>query len=133
MAGGAARYGTPPTLDFEREAWAAGHSVVVGVDEVGRGAWAGPLMVGAAVLPRGRRVYGVRDSKKLPEDRREALFDRVAGWCRSWAVGAATQAECDDLGMADAQRLAARRCPGGVGTGARPRAHRWELGLCRDR
>ena len=115
MAGGAARYGTPPTLDFEREAWAAGHSVVVGVDEVGRGAWAGPLMVGAAVLPRGRRVYGVRDSKKLPEDRREALFDRVAGWCRSWAVGAATQAECDDLGMADAQRLAARRALAGLG------------------
>jgi ribonuclease HII len=104
-----ARYGAPPTLSFERDAWAAGHEVVVGIDEVGRGAWAGPLMVGAAVLPRGRRVYGVRDSKMLPEDRREGLFDRVASWCSAWAVGAATQAECDALGMADAQRLAARR------------------------
>jgi len=47
-------------------------------------------MVGAAVIPQGRRVYGVRDSKMLPEDRREALFDRVAGWCSTWAVGAAT-------------------------------------------
>jgi ribonuclease HII len=45
----------------------------------------------------------------LPEDRREGLFDRVASWCLAWAVGAATQAECDGLGMADAQRLAARR------------------------
>jgi ribonuclease HII len=104
-----ARYGAAPTLAFERAAWTTGHEVVVGIDEVGRGAWAGPLMVGAAVLPRGRRVYGVRDSKALPEERREALFDRVASWCGAWGVGAATQVECDTLGMADAQRLAARR------------------------
>jgi ribonuclease HII len=110
-----ARYGAAPTLVFERDAWAAGHEVVVGMDEVGRGAWAGPLMVGAAVLPRGRRIYGVRDSKALPEDRREAMFDRVAGWCGAWAVGAATQVECDTLGMADAQRLAARRALDGLG------------------
>ena len=53
MASSGARYGTPPTLAFESDAWAAGHETVVGVDEVGRGAWAGPLMVGAAVLPTG--------------------------------------------------------------------------------
>ena len=102
-------------MAFERNAWAAGHEVVVGVDEVGRGAWAGPLMVGAAFLPRGRRVYGVRDSKKLPEERREALFDRVASWCAAWAVGAASQVECDTLGMAEAQRLATRRALAGLG------------------
>lgn len=102
-------YGRAPTLEFERECWSAGHDVVVGMDEVGRGAWAGPIMVGAAVLPKGRRVYGVRDSKMLPERRREELFERVASWCSSWAVGAASQEECDSLGMADAQRLAARR------------------------
>jgi ribonuclease HII len=103
------RFGDSPTLAFEREAWAAGHEVVVGIDEVGRGAWAGPLMVGAAVLPRGRRVYGVRDSKMLTEDRREVLFDRVASWCNAWSVGAASQVECDSLGMTEAQRLATRR------------------------
>lgn len=101
--------GDAPTLSFERQAWAAGHEMVVGVDEVGRGAWAGPLMVGAALLPRGRRVYGVRDSKMLTEERREALFDRVASWCAGWAVGAASQVECDTLGMAAAQRLATQR------------------------
>ena len=63
-----------PTRSAEQELWAAGHDVVVGVDEVGRGAWAGPLMVGAAVLPRARRVNGVRDSKMLTEaGAREAL------------------------------------------------------------
>jgi hypothetical protein len=45
--------------------------VIVGIDEVGRGAWAGPLMVGAAVLPREKRVNGVRDSKVLTEAGRE--------------------------------------------------------------
>jgi ribonuclease HII len=89
--------------------WARGHEVVVGIDEVGRGAWAGPLMVGAAVLPRDKRVNGVRDSKMLTEANREFLFDRIAEWCITWAVGAASQEECDDLGMAAAQKLAARR------------------------
>jgi ribonuclease HII len=107
--------GSSPSLDQERAAWDAGHDVVVGVDEVGRGAWAGPLSVGAAVLPRGRRVYKVRDSKALTEIEREALFDRIAGWCRAWAVGHATQEECDALGMADAQRLAAQRAIAGLG------------------
>ena len=81
-----------PTLAVENELWDAGHEVVVGVDEVGKGAWAGPLTVGAAVLPRGRRVYRVRDSKQLTEAAREALFDRVAEWCVAWAVGHASPA-----------------------------------------
>jgi ribonuclease HII len=106
---------TPPTLAVERELWAGGHQVVVGVDEVGRGSWAGPIMVGAAVLPQDRRVYRVRDSKMLTEAERERLFDRIAGWCSAWAVGAASQEECDHLGMSAAQKLAARRAVDGLG------------------
>jgi ribonuclease HII len=104
-----------PTRSIERELWDQGHEVVVGIDEVGRGSWAGPLMVGAAILPRDRRVNGVRDSKMLTEKGREQLFDRVAGWCTAWAVGAASHAECDELGMAAAQKLAARRAIGALG------------------
>ncbi len=89
--------------------WERGHETVVGIDEVGRGAWAGPLMVGAAVLPRDTRVNGVRDSKLLTEAQRELLFDRIGNWCTSWAVGAASQEECDRLGMSAAQKLAASR------------------------
>jgi ribonuclease HII len=105
----------PPTRAIERTLWDAGYDVVVGIDEVGRGAWAGPLMVGAAVLPRERRVNGVRDSKMLSERERERLFDRVASWCDAWAVGAASQQECDELGMAAAQRLATRRAVEALG------------------
>lgn len=98
-----------PDLSEEKALWGCGAEVVVGVDEVGRGAWAGPVSVGAVVLPADRRVYKVRDSKLLTEPEREGLFDRVASWCRSWAVGHATADECDRLGMSAAQRLAAER------------------------
>jgi len=98
-----------PTLNLERRLWDEGSACVVGVDEVGRGAWAGPLSVGAAIVPRDRRVYKIRDSKMLTEGEREAMFDRIAGWCIGWAVGHASHLECDELGMSDAQRLAAAR------------------------
>ena len=104
-----------PTRRVEQALWDEGCDVVVGIDEVGRGAWAGPLMVGAAVLPRTRRVNGVRDSKLLSEPEREQLFERVAGWCQAWAVGVATLEECETLGMAPAQKLAARRAVEGLG------------------
>jgi ribonuclease HII len=104
-----------PGLIVERGLRDRGIDLVVGMDEVGRGSWAGPLTVGAAVVPLDRRVYKVRDSKLLTEDEREALFDRIAGWCESWAVGHATAEECDTLGMSDAQRLAARRALDGLG------------------
>ncbi|MFZ4718224.1 MAG: ribonuclease HII, partial [Ilumatobacteraceae bacterium] len=107
--------GRAPTRSIEKELWAEGHEIIVGIDEVGRGAWAGPLMVGAAILPRDKRVNGVRDSKMLTEGNREKLFDRIAGWCDAWAVGAASQVECDELGMAEAQRVAARRAVDALG------------------
>jgi ribonuclease HII len=110
--------GRAPTRKIEQELWAEGFDTVVGIDEVGRGAWAGPLMVGAAILPRDKRVLGVRDSKLLTERDRERLFDRIAGWCDAWSVGAASQEECDEMGMAAAQRLACRRAVEGLGVDA---------------
>jgi ribonuclease HII len=107
-----------PGLLEERAFWDAGHEVVVGIDEVGRGSWAGPLTIGAAVVPRDRRLYKLRDSKALTEQEREALFDRIAAWCQAWSVGHASAQECDELGMSAAQRLAARRALDGLGLAA---------------
>ena len=106
--------GRAPTRSLEKDLWAEGHEVIVGLDEVGRGAWAGPLAVGAAILPRDRRVNGVRDSKMLTEPERERLFNRLTAWCAAWAVGVVSQEECDELGMAPAQKLAARRAIEGL-------------------
>ena len=88
------------------------------MDEVGRGSWAGPLTIGAVVLPPDRRVYKVRDSKMLTEDEREAMFDRIVEWVDRWSIGHATHEECDRLGMSEAQRLAARRALIGLGVSA---------------
>jgi len=104
-----------PGLLVERGLRLNGVDVIVGMDEVGRGSWAGPLTVGAAVVPLDRRVYKIRDSKMLIEGEREALFDRIAGWCEAWSVGHASHTECDEMGMSDAQRLAARRALEGLG------------------
>jgi ribonuclease HII len=104
-----------PGLAEERALWSAGHDLVVGIDEVGRGAWAGPLTVGAVVVPKDRRIYKLRDSKALTEYEREALFDRVTGWCEAWSVGHVSHEECDQLGMSAAQKLAARRAIDGLG------------------
>jgi len=98
-----------PGTRRERELWDAGHAVVVGMDEVGRGAWAGPLTLAAVVIPKDRRLTKVRDSKVLTEREREVMFGRITDWAEAWGVGHAWPDECDELGMSEAQRLAARR------------------------
>lgn len=102
-----------PGLGVERSLWRAGHQWVAGVDEVGRGAWAGPLSVGVAVIHPGVRLRSMprwlRDSKALAEERREAVFGPVARWCADAAVGHAMADECDRYGMTFAWRLAAYR------------------------
>ncbi len=102
-----------PDLKEERRLRAQGYECVAGLDEVGRGAWAGPLTVGVAVVrPRVQlrsMPAWLRDSKMLSEARREEIFEAVGRWCQAWAVGHATPAECDDWGMTEALRVAARR------------------------
>ena len=106
-----------PGTASERALWDRGVDTVVGIDEVGRGAWAGPLTVGAVVIPRSRRLYKVRDSKMLTEDERELMYDRIIEWAAAWSIGHASAAECDSLGMSEAQRLATRRALEGLDPG----------------
>jgi ribonuclease HII len=97
-----------PGVTFERGHWEAGR-LVAGVDEVGRGAWAGPVTVGAVVLPTDRRVYKLRDSKMLLPEERERLAARLRTAGAAIGIGHATNAEIDRIGMSAAMRLAARR------------------------
>lgn len=105
----AVRPGAPaaPTTRVERRWWDQG-AVVAGLDEVGRGAWAGPLTIGAVILSREQRVVGLRDSKDLAPPDRERLAARL--WqVAEIGIGRVPNDELDRIGLAAALRLAARR------------------------
>jgi ribonuclease HII len=100
--------GPVPGIAFERPHWEAG-ALVAGIDEVGRGAWAGPVTFAAVVLPVDRRVYKLRDSKRLSPDQREHLSSRLRDVALGIGIGHASNTEIDRIGMGPAMRLAARR------------------------
>lgn len=107
----AARPAKAPTLRHERTFKAQGVRLVAGVDEVGRGALAGPVSVGVAVvdLERQRPLAGVRDSKLLSPAERERLEPLVRRWSVASAVGHASAQEIDSIGIIAALRLAGTR------------------------
>ncbi len=82
--------------------------MILGIDEVGRGPWAGPLVVGAVILG-GAEIEGLNDSKKLTKKRREALDEVIREQAAAWALGWVNAGELDDVGMSQALRLATRR------------------------
>ncbi len=97
-----------PGIRFEQPYWDTG-AVVAGIDEVGRGAWAGPLTLAAVVLPTDRRIYKLRDSKVLTPEVRQHLSDRLHTVATGIGIGHASNLEVDRYGLSDATRRAARR------------------------
>ena len=100
-----------PTLDLERELFASGVRSLASIDEVGRGAIAGPVTVGVVVITPscGEPPEGVRDSKLLSPARRLALIEPIIAWVSAHAVASATSGEVDELGIVGALRLAGVR------------------------
>ena len=108
-----------PSLAHERELVGRRYRAVAGVDEVGRGAWAGPLVAAAVVLPPVvdaraarrllRRLDGVRDSKLLAPARREELLGAIEAVAAGIGLGAVSADELDRLGLGEANREAMRR------------------------
>jgi ribonuclease HII len=96
--------------ELEREIAAAGSPLIAGVDEVGRGAWAGPVVVCAVVVRAGfpEPPGGLTDSKRLTAKRRAGLAAELPGWVAAYAIGSASHEQIDALGMTAALRLAAR-------------------------
>ncbi len=102
-------------LKFETELWAQGHVFIAGVDEAGMAPLAGPVCAGAAILPRGYKLKGLDDSKKiLDEARRETLAQAVKRDAVAWAVGWAQVEEIDSLNIYHAGLLAMRRAVEGL-------------------
>jgi len=103
-----------PDLQEELDLYAAGHTRVAGLDEVGRGAWAGPVCAAAVVLPLNRPdlpdlLTGVRDSKQLSPARREALLPVILDVAEAVGVGWATPTEVDERGVVPATQQAMAR------------------------
>jgi len=100
-----------PDYNLEQDLISQGFLTVAGVDEAGRGAWAGPLVAGAAIIigdPQEVLKLGVRDSKLLSEAKREEIFDRLNDLVLS-GVGLVTAQEIDTLGLQTANITAAKR------------------------
>lgn len=102
-----------PTLEAEARFWARGMQRVAGLDEAGRGAWAGPVVAAAVILPPGNGVSatlaGVGDSKQMSSAARERLAARILDVALAVGVGRGEQQEIDVLGIVPATRLAMQR------------------------
>jgi ribonuclease HII len=102
-----------PDLSYEKKLWLA-YKHIAGLDEAGRGALAGPVCVGAVILPDDnplllRTLSGVRDSKQLTSRKRDELTPRIKQIAHAWGIGFASADEIDALGIVPATRLAASR------------------------
>jgi ribonuclease HII len=112
--------GTRAGLSFEIELWQAGYKHVAGADEVGRGAWAGPVVAAAVILPADAHSVApllgvVDDSKKLTPRTRERLFDVIHAHAEAIGVGSASAEEIDAVGITEANRVALARAIGHLG------------------
>lgn len=96
-------------LEMERVLWEQGVEYVAGVDEVGRGPLAGPVLAAAVILPVGVGIRGVDDSKQLTPEKRESLFLEIREKALAIGVGAASSREIDRINILRASHLAMLR------------------------
>jgi ribonuclease HII len=105
--------GELPTLQFEQGLRADGHRLIAGVDEVGRGSWAGPVVAAAVILPEcpdlSDILAGVRDSKQVPEPARGPLAELILGTALAVGVGWSSHHVIDRDGLGPANRRALLR------------------------
>ncbi|MBN1488055.1 MAG: ribonuclease HII [Anaerolineae bacterium] len=102
-----------PTTEAEARFWAAGYAYVAGLDEAGRGAWAGPVYAAAVILPQNPELLsnldGVRDSKLLSPSRRAELLEQIVAVAQGIGIGWASAEDIDKIGIVPATRLAMHR------------------------
>ena len=101
-------------LEFEELAYGKGYNSVCGVDEAGRGPLAGPVCAAAVILPRGKIIEGVNDSKKLSEKKREALFEVIKAEAASYSIAYASVQEIEEMNILNATMLAMKRAVEGL-------------------
>lgn len=97
------------TFEFEEALWAKGLNIVAGVDEVGMGCLAGPVVAGVVILKPDTDIDLLRDSKKLSESQRERTAKIIKEQAVAWAIGSATPEEIDEFNIRQADFLAMKR------------------------
>ncbi len=85
------------------------HQIICGIDEAGRGPWAGPVCAGAVILDLNNPIDGLNDSKKLSEKKRNALLPLIKEKALAWSIGWASPREIDELNIRQANHLAMKR------------------------
>lgn len=102
-----------PDLTREKSLWQSGLNYIGGIDEAGRGSWAGPVFAAVVVLsPKKTNIElleNICDSKQMTANQRMAWAPKIKEQCFDWGVGNSTNEEIDRLGIVPATRLAARR------------------------
>lgn len=106
--------GNTSNLMYEKQIYQQGYQRILGMDEAGRGAWAGPVTVGAVALPLGmpkltKVLTGVRDSKEMTPLQRARTVETIKETALAWGVGSASSLEIDEIGINDATKLAMQR------------------------
>ncbi len=102
---------TTPNFTFESQALNDGHTIICGIDEAGRGPWAGPVVASAVILDPKNIPSGLNDSKKLTEAKREILFGPIMQTSQV-GIGIVSAAEIDDINILQATFLAMQRAFG---------------------
>ena len=99
-----------PTLNFEQKLWKTGYSYVCGLDEVGRGSFAGPVVAGAVIFPINcELIEGIADSKLLKPKRRERLAEQIKEYALSWSVSEINVPTINKVGIGKATQMAFRK------------------------
>ncbi len=107
-----------PNISFELDLWDVGINLIAGIDEAGRGAWAGPVYAAAVIFPKDQNLplslTGIDDSKKLTPHKRDECAIRIKQAALAWNVGSASSDEIDQLGIVPATKLAMKRAVAGL-------------------
>ena len=93
-------------LTSERNLWQQGYDFIAGVDEVGRGPLAGPVVAAAVVLPKDFSVLGINDSKKVTEKKREELFPIIKETAIAYGIGVVDHQVIDEINILEATKIA---------------------------
>ncbi len=91
---------------YEKEAYSEGIRYIAGIDEAGRGPLAGPVVAAAVILPKGLTIYGLNDSKKLTEKRREELYLEIKEKALSYGIGIVDEKCIDEINIVNAVKKA---------------------------